>query len=375
MYFEACNAELPLESAYCSKCGALVVGGPASAEQRRCYSLWRVGILTFVSLGLYFTYWMYVSWKQLMTELPEKRFYPGWHVFSQFVPVYNLVVLSQHFHTIKTIQKEKWVSSSIYLGLLAFIIIAKLGIVAISHLVGGLYLVLGVLIFTVPLAATGIVLWGQANLNSYWGRANAPPVRSAATGPGEIIVTATGAAFALVIALLAISAFSDPSPITSVSQVRSVDRLIVGETTPSLGTISDAAEADGYSFLAREGYSYTIEVGPAYVGEVLVHALVTLWDSNGTTVIHTTSAWIYTESVDNPIVFKWIAPSTGTRYVTVEPGGFYGGAYLVRIISSPRETNQSTSLDIDSTTVGERLPSSLSDTDEEQVPQHTRRTP
>ena len=375
MYCEACNAELPLESAYCSKCGALVVGGPASAEQRRRYSLWRVGILTFVSLGLYFTYWMYVSWKQLMTELPEKRFYPGWHAFSQFVPVYNLVVLSQHFHTIKTIQKEKWVSSSIYLGLLAFIIIAKLGIVAISHLVGGLYLVLGVLIFTVPLAATGIVLWGQANLNSYWGRANAPPVRSAATGPGEIIVTATGAAFALVIALLAISAFSDPSPITSVSQVRSVDRLIVGETTPSLGTISDAAEADGYSFLAREGYSYTIEVGPAYVGEVLVHALVTLWDSNGTTVIHTTSAWIYTESVDNPIVFKWIAPSTGTRYVTVEPGGFYGGAYLVRIISSPRETNQSTSLDIDSTTVGERLPSSLSDTDEEQVPQHTRRTP
>ena len=77
MYCEACNAELSSQSAYCSKCGALVAGGTAPTEQRRLYSLGRVGILTLVSFGLYFPYWMYVSWKQLMTELPEKRFYPG----------------------------------------------------------------------------------------------------------------------------------------------------------------------------------------------------------------------------------------------------------------------------------------------------------
>ena len=142
--------------------------------------------------------------------------------------------------------------------------------------------ILPVLIFTVPLCDRHRPV-GQANLNGYWGR-NAPPVRSAASGPGEIIITATGAAVVLGFALLAISAFSDPSPITSVSQVRSVDRLIVGETTPSLGTISDAAEADGYSFLAREGYEYTIEVSPALVGEILVYALGT-WTRTGATVI------------------------------------------------------------------------------------------
>ena len=338
MYCAACNAELPLESAYCSKCGATVADGAAPTEQRRRYSLWRVGILTFVSLGLYFPYWMYVSWKQLTTELPDKRFYPGWHAFSQFVPAYNIVVLLQHFHTIKTVQKEKWVSSSIYLGLLAFIIIGELGIVAISHLVGGLYLVLPVLIFTVPLVATGIVLWGQANLNNYWGRANAPPVRSAASGPGEITITATGAAIALVIAWLAISAFSEPSPITSVSQVRSVDRVLVGETTPSLGTISDTSDADAYSFLARKDHEYTIEVGPAPVGELLVEASVTLWDSNGTTVIRSESAEIYAESKDNPIVMKWNAPSTATRYVTVQSRRSYVGAYTIRVYFSRPES-------------------------------------
>ena len=373
MYCESCNAELPLQSAYCSKCGAIVAGGPAPAEQRRRYSLGRVGILTLVSFGLYFQYWMYVSWKQLMTELPDKRFYPGWHAFSQFVPIYNLIVLFQHFHTIKTIQMRNGTLSNINLGLLTLVIIIAFGIVALAYSIKGLLFASVIVIITYSLAATGTALWGQENLNRYWVRVTATRVRSAATGPGEIIISVAGAASVLGIVLITIFVMNLPTDITSVSEVSSISRVIVGETTPSLGTITDL-ESDGYSFLAREGYTYTIEVGPAYVGEVLVHALVTLWDSNGTTVIHTTSAWIYTESVDNPIVFKWIAPSTGTRYVTVEPGGLYGGAYLVRISSSPRETNQSTSSDIDRIALGKRLPSSLSEPDEEQVPQPTRST-
>ena len=225
---------------------------------------------------------MYVSWKQLITEVPEKRFYPGWHAFSQFVPVYNLVVLFQHFHTIRTIQKLKWVSSNVSLGLLAFVIILELGIVAIGYSLEGLILVPVVLILSIPLAGTGIVLWGQANLNSYWERPNAPPVRSAATGPGEIIITATGATAVLGIALFAIYALYGQTPITSVSQVTSISRVTVGETTQSLGTISDIYDADGYSFLAREGYEYTIEVGPGLRGRdtlaCLGHPLGLEWD-------------------------------------------------------------------------------------------------
>ena len=133
----------------------------------------------------------------------------------------------------------------------------------------------------------------------------------------------------------------------------SISRVTVGDTIPSLGKITDF-ESDGYSFLAREGYQYTIEVGPAYVGDVLVHAVVTLWDSNGTTVIHTTSAWILSESVDNPIVFSWIAPSTATRYVTVEPGGLFSGAYLLWVNSFPRETDPSTFSNIYRMAVGKR---------------------
>lgn len=333
MYCEACNAELSLQSAYCSRCGALVVGGATATEQRRRYSLWRVGILTFVSLGLYFPYWMYVSWKQMMTEMPEKRFYPSWHAFSQFVPVYNVIVLFQHFKTIQTILKENRVSSSISLLLMALLIIVVLGIVTIAYLLGGPYLVLVIQIFTFPLAAIVVVLWGQANLNSYWGRAYALPVRSAATGPGEIMITAAGAVVALGIVWLAILGFSDPSPITSVSQVRSVDRLIVGEATQRLSTISDRSDAEGYSFLAREGSKYTIEVGPGPVGEVLVEALVILRESNGTTAIRSKSAEIYSNSEESPIVMEYTAPSTATRYVTVQPGGYSKGAFVIRVYS------------------------------------------
>ncbi len=374
MYCEACNAELPLQSAYCSKCGALVAGGAAPTEQRRLYSLGRVGILTLVSFGLYFPYWMYVSWKQLMTELPEKRFYPGWHAFSQFVPIYNLVVLFQHFHTIQTIQMRNGTLSNISLGLLTFVIIIAFGIVALAYFLKGLLFASAIVIITYSLAATGIALWGQENLNRYWVRVTATRVRSAATGPGEIIISVTGAASVLVIVLLTIFVMNLPTDITSVSEVSSISRVTVGETTPSLGTISEL-EPDGYSFLAREGYSYTIEVGPADVGEILVHALVTLWDSNGTTVIRTKSATIYADSTEYPIIFKWIAPSTGTRYVTVEPGGLYAGTYLLTIHSSPRETDQSTSSDIDRIAVGERLPSSLSEPDAEPAPQPTRSSP
>lgn len=345
-YCVACNAELPLQSAYCSKCGALIAGEEALTEQRRLYSLRRVGILSLVSFGLYFPYWMYVSWKQLMTELPEKRFYPSWHAFSQFVPIYNLVVLFQHFHTIQAIQKRNGTLSNISLGLLAFVIIMAFGIVALAYSLRGPFFTSGLWVITYSLAATGIALWGQENLNRYWVRVTATRVRSAATGPGEIIVSVTGAASVSLIVLFTIfvSSFA-PAPITSVSDVRFISRVTVGETTPSLGTISDGWDAEGYSFLAREGYRYTIEVGPAHVGEILVdgeilaYAMVTLWDSNGTTVIRTKSATIYYDSVQYPIVLRWTAPSTATRYVTVEPGGIYKGAYFLRVYSSRRETD------------------------------------
>ena len=336
MYCEACNAELPLESAYCSKCGALVAGGSAPTEQRRLYSQRRVGILMLVSFGLYFPYWMYVSWKQMMTELPEKRFYPGWHAFSHFVPIYNLVVLFQHFHTIETMQSRNGTLSNIGLGRLTFVIIIAFGIVALAYFFKGLLFASGAVIITYTLAATGIALWGQENLNRYWVRVTATRVRSTATGPGEIVISVTGAASVLLIVLLTIFVMNlAPAPINSVSEVRSISRLTVGETTQSLGTISDTLEPEGYSFLARERHQYTVEVGPAPVGEILVHALVTLWDSDGTTVIRTKTATIYADSTEYPIIFKWYASSTGTRYVTVEPAGFYLGAFVIRVYSSP----------------------------------------
>ena len=109
----SCGAELSSQSAYCNKCGA-------RNERRVKYSLWRVGLLSLLSFGLYYfywMYWMYVSWKHLAEEMPGKEFHPGWHAMSQFVPIYNFVVIYQHFRTIKDAQERERVKSNLVPGL------------------------------------------------------------------------------------------------------------------------------------------------------------------------------------------------------------------------------------------------------------------
>ena len=343
MYCEACNAELPLQSIYCSKCGALVAGGAAPTEQRRRYSLWRVGILTLVSLGLYFPYWMYVSWKHLATEMPGKDFHPTSHALSQLIPIYGLVVLYQHFSFIKVMQEKAGIRSSLNPGLMVVFSIVSLGIVTVDLLLDPFNS--AVLTYSYPLIPTAIVLWGQANLNEYWGRtgpshlwpagtrpshlwsAGTRPSHlwSAGTGPGEIIVSALGGVIALVIVIG--SVISPTSWIASVSEAESVEPIVVGSSRE--GTIRGFVEVDAYHFIAEKGLEYAIVIEPIPVlnsnDDLLESALVTLWDSDAQTTL-------LSQSGSTPIAITWTASTGGTKYVTIENDDFISkGDYILRV--------------------------------------------
>ena len=323
MYCEACNAELPLQSAYCSKCGALAAGGAAPAEQRRRYSLWRVGILTFVSFGFYQLYWMYVSWKHLATEMPGKDFHSTSHALSQLIPIYGLVVLYQHFSFIKVMQEKAGIRSSLNPGLVVVFSIVSLGIVTVDFLLDPFNS--AVLTYSYPIIPTAIVLWGQASLNEYWGKTGPSHLWSAGTGPGEIIVSTLGGVIVLLIVIG--SVISPTSWIASVSEAESVEPIVVGSSRE--GTIRGFVEVDAYHFIAEKGLEYTIVIEPIPVlnsnDDLLESALVTLWDSDAQTTL-------LRQSGSTPIAITWTASTSGRKYVTIENDDFLSkGDYILRV--------------------------------------------
>ena len=305
------------------------------------YSLWRVGILTFLSFGLYYLYWMYVSWKHLAEEMPGKEFYPGWHALSQFVPIYNFVVMYQHFRTIKDAQERERVKSNLipglalalsiilpvilYIGvwilvfvllwaLLSFSVAPSVVLLWVAMVV--LWVAISILMLIVAVAGTflTLVLWGQRNLNRYWERPGARPARSARTGPGEIIISAAGGLFTALIIMggIGLVVSSQPTPIDIGSERR--------------GTIESHTQVDEYRLTVRAGTRYTVRVSPTtgLRGDPLEAAIVALWDSDGETTLQV-------ENADTPIVIPWTASSSGTRYVTIESDGSALGDYVLRV--------------------------------------------
>ena len=323
----SCGAEMPPQDASCSKCGA-------RNERRVRYSLWRVGILTFLTFGLYYYYWMYVSWKHLAEEVPGKEFHPFWHAMSQFAPIYNSVVIYQHFRTIKDVQERERVKSNLVPGLalalsivlpyiltigvwiLVFVLLWALLSFSVAPAVAVLWVVISILMLIAAVAGTflTLVLWGQRNLNKYWERPGARPVRSARTGPGEIIISAAGGLFTALIIMggiwLVVS--SQPTSIDIGSERR--------------GTIESHTQVDNYRLTVRAGTRYTIRVSPTTLGlggDPLEAAIVALWDSDGS---------LRTRNADTPIEIPWTASSSGTRYVTIESDGTDLGNYALEIL-------------------------------------------
>ncbi len=262
--------------------------------------------------------------------MPGKEFHPVWHALSQFLPIYNFVVIYQHFRTIKDAQERERVKSNLVPGLaLALsIILPVILYIGVWILVGILVGLSGVPAVAIPwdvisnLVLIGafagtfltLALRGQRNLNRYWERPGARPARSARTGPGEIIISAAGGLFAALIIMdgIGLVVSSQPAPIDIDSERR--------------GTIESHTQVDYYRFEVRAGTTqYTVSVSPTTLGlggDPLEAAIVALWDSDGS---------LRTRNADTPIVIRWTASSSGTRYATIESDGAALGDYVLRV--------------------------------------------
>lgn len=70
---------------------------------RRVRPLWRTAALIIATFGLYWFYWFGATWNELKQETGKKGMHPRGHLFSLFVPIYQLFQIYAHFRLIKDV--------------------------------------------------------------------------------------------------------------------------------------------------------------------------------------------------------------------------------------------------------------------------------
>lgn len=171
-------------------------------------SVTRIIWMTVISMGLYWFYWMYRTWKQYRDHTLEMAaetgdyHYPVWHALTQLVPVYGMFRYHAHIRHYKELMVERGVPDTLNLGLLTTVVVIN-WIVAIAagtmrspDLYSGAVLLAGIVlsVLTTIVSITVLSLM-QSNLNRYWETVDARLMRSARFGKGEILCIILGVLF------------------------------------------------------------------------------------------------------------------------------------------------------------------------------------
>jgi len=78
-----------------------------STPWRRVRPTWRTVALVMATFNLYWFYWFWATWRELKQETKDKRMKPFGHLFSLFVPVYQLFQIYAHFRAIKDVIAQR----------------------------------------------------------------------------------------------------------------------------------------------------------------------------------------------------------------------------------------------------------------------------
>ena len=137
-------------------------------------SVTRLVVLSAVTSGLYFFYWLYLTWKQLQGETKDIH-YPVWHALTLFVPVYGLFRLHKHVQVIQDLTRRVGVETSLTPGLAVVLIslnwVLGLGSAGVE---GFAALALNIIRFTMT---TTVIVWSQSTLNAYWYKVRGTPIQ------------------------------------------------------------------------------------------------------------------------------------------------------------------------------------------------------
>ena len=199
---------------FCGQCGSeLAVPTVRDAPPRPVMALdrdssylipgQRIVVMMALSSGLYFFYWLYVTWKQYQEHTGDEV-YPVWHALTRLVPVYGLFRIYAHMKAFRDLMGSANIASSILPGPVVGIVLVSdlLNLMALalngafsgepaSQAMSNLALVVNILSLAFQ---AGILLVVQRNLNSYWLHVNGAPLPPARFGTGEIVLAAVGTA-------------------------------------------------------------------------------------------------------------------------------------------------------------------------------------
>ena len=162
----------------------------------------RILAMVVLSYGLYFLYWLYLTWKQYRDHT-EQEAYPVWHALTLFVPIYGLFRTHAHIRTYKELMLRDGVANSLNPVWAVVIFITSSLLVWIGFLATREEMSQGTIVIVTILEAVsialvvGLLLQVQENLNRYWASlpevmSGAVPLTSAKIGVGEIILLVIG---------------------------------------------------------------------------------------------------------------------------------------------------------------------------------------
>ncbi len=165
----------------------------------------RIILLSIISMGIYWFYWMYRTWKQYRDHTADlaaetgERHYPVWHTLTQLVLIYGFFRYHAHIRHYKALMQERGIADSLNLGMLTTIVVIN----TLVGLIGGGMrdpssdssgmVLAGVVINIISLIVTiGILCRMQSNLNRYWADVDSRLSQSARFGKGEIVLIVIG---------------------------------------------------------------------------------------------------------------------------------------------------------------------------------------
>jgi hypothetical protein len=168
----------------------------------------RIILMSVISMGTYWIYWMYRTWKQYRDHTIEMAaesgdtHHPVWHGLTQLVPVYGWFRYHAHIRQYQALMVEQGVPDTLNLGLLTTVVVINgiVGIVAGTlrspELYSGAVLLAGVILSIITLIVAIVVLCVmQSNLNRYWASVDGRLERTARFGKGEVVCVVLGVLF------------------------------------------------------------------------------------------------------------------------------------------------------------------------------------
>jgi hypothetical protein len=150
----------------------------------------RIVALSAVTAGLYFLYWLFITWKQLQGETREVH-HPVWHALTMFVPVYGLFRLHKHVSVMQELAVRAGIEVSFTPGLAAVLVglYIILGLASTNLQNLAVLLVLNLIRFS--LIITTMIL-SQSALNAYWNKARGASTQNMPMEAGERAIIMLG---------------------------------------------------------------------------------------------------------------------------------------------------------------------------------------